>query len=106
MHWVYLLVAGLFEIGWIFSLKFTEGFTRLLPVIPYAFFGFGAAFFLSLALKCMPVGITYAIWVGIGIAGSNLLSMLILGEPFKSLRVLFILMILGGVVGLKVSSMD
>jgi len=54
----------------------------------------------------MPVGITYAIWVGIGIAGSNLLSMLILGEPFKGMRVLFILMIIGGVVGLKVSSMD
>jgi quaternary ammonium compound-resistance protein SugE len=104
MHWLYLLVAGLFEIGWIFSLRFTEGFTRPLPIIPYALSGFGAAFFLSLALKYMPVGITYAIWVGIGIAGSNLLSMLVLGEPFKAARVFFILMILGGIMGLRVSS--
>ena len=65
-----------------------------------------SAFFLFLALKWMPVGITYAIWVGIGIAGSNLLSILVLGEPFKSMRVLFILMILGGIIGLKASSMD
>jgi quaternary ammonium compound-resistance protein SugE len=106
VHWVYLLVAGLFEIGWILSLKFTEGFTRWVPMISYAFTGFGAAFFLSLALKYMPMGITYAIWVGIGIIGSYLFSIFLLGEPFKPTRVLFILMIIGGIIGLKVSSMD
>lgn len=106
MHWVYLLVAGLFEIGWILSLKFTEGFTRWVPMISYALSGFGAAFFLSLALKYMPMGITYAIWVGIGITGSYLFSISLLGEPFKPTRVLFILMIIGGIIGLKVSSLD
>ena len=106
MHWVYLLVAGLFEIGWILSLKCTEGFTRWVPMISYAFTGFGAAFFLSLALKYMPMGMTYAIWVGIGITGSYLLSVFLLGEPFKAIRILFILMIIGGIIGLKVSSMD
>ena len=106
MHWVYLLIAGLFEIGWILSLKFTEGFTRWVPMISYVFSGFGAAFFLSLALKHMPLGMTYAIWVGIGITGSNLFSIFLLGEPLKGVRALFLLMIIGGIIGLKVSSMD
>jgi len=104
MDWFYLLLAGLFEIGWIISLKYTSGFTRLLPMLSYAFFGAGAAYFLSLALKSMPLGITYAIWVGIGIAGSNILSFVLFEEPYQFLRILFILMILCGVVGLKFSS--
>ena len=104
MNWVYLLLAGLFEIGWIISLKYTSGFTKLLPMFSYAFSGLGAAYFLSLALKSMPLGLTYAIWVGIGIAGSNILSMVLFKEPYPLLRVLFILMILCGVVGLKFSS--
>ncbi len=103
--WFYLLAAGFLEIGWIYSLKFTEGFTRFLPTCFYAFFGIGAVFFLSLALKYMPVGITYAIWVGIAAAGSNLAGMLIFGEPYRFLRVFFVLMIIAGVIGLKVSSM-
>ncbi len=103
--WIYLLAAGFLEIGWVYSLKFTEGFTRLLPTCFYALFGLGAAFFLSLALKHMPVGVTYAIWVGIAVAGSNLVGMFIFGEPCQFLRVFFILMILGGVIGLKVSTM-
>ena len=104
MNWVYLFVAGLFEIGWIISLKYTSGFTRLLPMFSYAASGFGAAYFLSLALKSMPLGLTYAIWVGIGIAGSNILSMVLFREPYQFVRILFILMILCGVVGLKFSS--
>jgi quaternary ammonium compound-resistance protein SugE len=105
VSWLYLLIAGLFEIGWIFSLKFTDGFTRLLPLLFYAIFGFGAAFFLSLALKAMPVGISYAIWVGIGIAGSNLLGIVLFGEPYKASRLFFVLLIIVGIGGLKWSSM-
>jgi quaternary ammonium compound-resistance protein SugE len=104
MDWFYLFLAGLFEIGWIISLKYTSGFTRLLPMLSYAFFGLGAAYFLSLALKSMPLGLTYAIWVGIGIAGSNILSIVLFEEPYHFLRILFILMILCGVAGLKFSS--
>ena len=104
LPWLYLLAAGFLEIGWIYSLKFTEGFTRFLPTCFYALFGVGAVSFLSLALKYMPVGITYAIWVGIAATGSNLAGIFIFGEPYRFLRIFFILMIIGGVVGLKVSS--
>ncbi len=104
MEWVYLLLAGLFEIGWIISLKYTSGFTRLLPMLSYAVTGLGAAYFLSLALRSLPLGLTYAIWVGIGIAGSNILGIVLFEEPYHFLRIFFILMIICGVVGLKFSS--
>jgi len=104
MDWFYLFLAGLFEIGWIISLKYTSGFTRLLPMLSYAATGLGGAYFLSLALKSMPLGLTYAIWVGIGIAGSNILSIVLFKEPYQFVRILFVLMILCGVLGLKLSS--
>ena len=104
MAWVYLFAAGFFEIGWIYSLKFTEGFTRFWPTVSYGFFGIGAVIFLSLTLRYLPVGITYAVWVGIAAAGSNLVGILFLGEPYRLAKVLFLLMIIGGVVGLKFSS--
>jgi quaternary ammonium compound-resistance protein SugE len=104
MDWFYLVLAGLFEIGWIISLKYTSGFTRLLPMLFYAFSGLGGAYFLSLALRSMPLGLPYAIWVEIGVAGSNILSIVLFKEPYQFLRILFILMILFGVVGLKFSS--
>ena len=104
MAWFYLLAAAAFEIGWIYSLKFTEGFTRLWPTVSYGFFGIGAVLFLSLALKYMPVGVTYAVWVGIAAAGSNIVGILFFGEPYRFARILFIGMIIGGVVGLKFSS--
>ncbi|MEC4685027.1 MAG: multidrug efflux SMR transporter [Nitrospirota bacterium] len=105
MHWVYLIIAGVLEVGWIYSLKFTEGFTRLLPILSYALFGAGAAFFLSLSLKVLPVGITYAIWTGIAIAGSNVVGMLIFEEPYRFLQLFYIFLILFGVAGLQISSM-
>jgi quaternary ammonium compound-resistance protein SugE len=104
MHWVYLTVAGLFEIGWIFSLKFSEGFTRMVPLMFYAACGLGAAFFLSQSLKHLPVGTAYAIWTGTAIAGSNVIAMVFLGEPSDLRRIVYILMILGGVAGLRLSA--
>jgi quaternary ammonium compound-resistance protein SugE len=104
MAWFYLLAAAVFEIGWIYSLKFTEGFTRFWPMLSYGFFGLGAVIFLSLALKYMPVGITYAVWVGIAAVGSNIVGILFFGEPYRLAKILFIVMIIGGVVGLKFSS--
>jgi quaternary ammonium compound-resistance protein SugE len=104
MAWLYLLAAALFEIGWIYSLKFTEGFTRFWPTVSYGFFGIGSVIFLSFALRYYPVGITYAIWVGIAAAGSNIVGILFLGEPYRFAKILFLLMIIGGVVGLRFSS--
>jgi len=104
MAWFYLLAAAAFEIGWIYSLKLTEGFTRFWPMVFYGFFGLGAVVFLSLALRYYPVGITYAVWVGIAAAGSNIIGILFFGEPYRFVRILFIVMIIGGVVGLRFSS--
>ncbi|HAM53758.1 MAG TPA: hypothetical protein DCP92_24830 [Nitrospiraceae bacterium] len=104
MHWIYLAVAGLFEIGWIFSLKFSEGFTRAVPLIFYAVCGLGAAFFLSQSLKHLPVGLAYAVWTGTAIVGSNVIAILFLGEPANLSRIAYILMIIGGVAGLRLST--
>ncbi len=103
MQWIYLAIAGIFEIGWIFSLKFTDGFTRIGPMISYALCGLGAAFFLSLALKTLPIGVSYAIWTGIAMVGSNLVAMIVFGEPCSSERIFFILLIACGITGLRLS---
>jgi quaternary ammonium compound-resistance protein SugE len=104
MHWVYLTVAGLFEVGWIFSLKLSEGFTRVVPLLFYAICGLGAAFFLSQSLKQLPVGLAYAIWTGTAIVGSNAIAIVFLGEPASLPRIAYILMIVGGVAGLRLST--
>ena len=104
MAWLYLLAAAVFEIGWIYSLKFTEGFTRFWPVVSYGLVGLGAVGFLSLALRYYPVGITYAVWVGIAAVGSNIVGILFFGEPYRFVKIIFIVMIIGGVVGLRFSS--
>ncbi len=104
LNWIYILIAGIFEIGWVFSLKSTHGFTRFLPMISYAICGFCAAFFLSQAMKSLPMGTSYAVWVGIATVGSNILGMALLGEPSTVPRITFILFITIGVIGLKISS--
>jgi|WetSurMetagenome_2_1015567.scaffolds.fasta_scaffold03037_8 quaternary ammonium compound-resistance protein SugE len=105
MAWLYIFAACVLEIGWVFSLKGMEGFTKPFPwVFAYVLCGFGAAFFLSLAMKYLPVGSTYAIWVGIAAAGANLIGMFFLGEPCKLSKIAFVCMILAGVIGLKLSA--
>lgn len=75
-----------------------------MPMITYAICGFGAAFFLSQAMKSLPMGTSYAVWVGIAIVGSNVLGMAYMGEPYSLPRITFILFITVGVIGLKLSS--
>jgi quaternary ammonium compound-resistance protein SugE len=104
MQWIYLAIAGLFEVGWIFSLKLSEGFTRVVPLLSYGICGLGAAFFLSQSLKQLPVGLAYAIWTGTAIVGSNAIAMLFLGEPASLPRIAYILMIAGGIAGLRLSA--
>ncbi len=104
MPWIYIIIAGVFEIGWIYSLKMTEGFTRLFPLVFYAICGLGAAFFLSQALKSLPTGIAYAVWVGIAISGCNLFGMIFLKEPYKLSQIICIILIVTGVIGLKTTS--
>lgn len=101
MAWLYLLVAGLFEIGWAIGLKYTEGWTK--PGPSMAVLGaMGASFnFLSLSVQTIPLSVAYAVWFGIGAIGVALVSSLLLGEVLTWLHWLCLAMIVGGVVGLK-----
>lgn len=102
MAWTLLVVAGLCEIVWAVGLKQTQGFTR-----PVASVITGAAMIVSfvllgLAVRTLPIGIAYAVWTGIGTVGTALFAFTVLGEPAGALRILFLAMIVGGIVGLKV----
>lgn len=104
INWLYLLVAGFLEIGWVISLKKTEGFTKIIPIIFYALFGFFAAYFFSNALKTIPMSIAYAIWMGIAVIGTTLAEYYIFNISFSSVKIFFILLILIGAIGLKLTS--
>ncbi len=104
MAWMYLLAAGLLEVGWALGLKYSEGFTRLVPSI-LTVIGMILSFaFLSLALKTIPLGTAYAVWTGIGAVGTVILGIVLLGEPAEVLRLLCVGLIIAGVVGLRILS--
>ena len=101
MAWIYLTVAGLFEIGWAIGLKYTEGFTRLLPSLWTIASMILSIVLLGLALKTLPVGTAYAVWTGIGTVGTAALGIYLFAEPATALRLISIGLILSGIVGLK-----
>lgn len=102
MAWVYLILAGICEIGWAFGLKYSEGFTKL-GVSVITVIGMILSFvLLSQAMKQLPLGTAYGIWTGIGAAGTAILGIVFLNEPRDLIRVICILLIIAGVVGLKV----
>ena len=104
MAWTYLVIAGLFEIGWAIGLKYTGGFTRLWPSVWTAASMAVSVFLLSRALREIPVGTGYAVWTGIGAVGTALLGMALFGESRDVLRLLCIALIVAGIVGLKLVS--
>lgn len=104
MSWIYLVIAGLFEIGWAIGLKYTEGFSRLWPSVATICAMIASFGLLAAALKTIPVGTGYAVWTGIGAAGTAILGMTFLGESKEPLRVCCILLIVAAVVGLKFAS--
>lgn len=104
MAWVYLVVAGLFEIGWATGLKYTEGFTRLWPSLWTALSMALSVWLLAVALKTIPVGTGYAVWTGIGAAGTALAGMVLFGESREIIRVASIAVIMAGILGLKLST--
>ncbi len=104
MAWVYLVIAGIFEIVWATGLKYTEGFTRLWPSLGTAVAMAVSVWLLAVALKTIPVGTGYAVWTGIGAAGTALMGILLFGESRGIIRILCILLIVAGIVGLKFSS--
>ncbi|MBR0599441.1 quaternary ammonium compound efflux SMR transporter SugE [Sinanaerobacter chloroacetimidivorans] len=104
MKWIFLLVAGGFEVLWAIGLKYSFGFTRLIPSI-FTIIGMIASFyFLSLALKNLPIGTAYAIWTGIGTVGTVILGIILFKEPMNMSRVVFISFIIIGIIGLKITS--
>lgn len=104
MAWLLLGLAGLLEIAFALAMKGSEGFTRLTPGLIAAATGVSSVYILSVALRSLPVGTAYAVWTGIGAAGTAILGMAILGDSTTPLRVLCIVLILGGVIGLKLVS--
>jgi quaternary ammonium compound-resistance protein SugE len=101
MAWIALLVAGLFEVAWAIGLKYTEGFTRMWPSV-WTLAAMGASIvLLSWAMKSLPVGTAYAVWTGIGAAGTVVLGIVLFGEPATLVRLACVGLILAGIVGLK-----
>ncbi|MGU3537771.1 quaternary ammonium compound efflux SMR transporter SugE [Methylobacterium sp. A54F] len=101
MAWTLLFVAGLLETGWAIGLKYTEGFTRLVPsVLTLAAMGLSVVL-LSMALRTLPVGTGYAVWTGIGAVGTALLGIVLFGEPASAARLACIGLIVAGIAGLK-----
>lgn len=104
MEWVLLTIAGLLEVGWAVGLKYSHGFTRLMPSI-FTVVGMIASFyFLSLSLRSLPLGTAYAVWTGIGTVGTVILGIILFKEPADLIRLVCIGAILIGIMGLKISS--
>ena len=103
MNWVILLVAGLFEIGWAIGLKYTEGFSRLWPTAWTILSMIISVGLLGMAMRTLPVGTAYAVWVGVGAIGTALLGMILFNEPVNAARLVSLALILAGIVGLKLS---
>ena len=105
MAWLYLLIAGLLEVGWAIGLKYTDGFTRLVPSIWTITSMVVSIAFLGLALKTLPVGTAYAVWTGIGAVGVAILGIILFSEPAHAAAAgLASALIVGGIVGLKLVS--
>jgi len=101
MAWFILFIAGLFEAGWAIGLKYTEGFTRLWPTLWTILAMIASLWLLGIAMKSLPVGTAYSIWVGVGAVGTVILGIMLFDEPTNVPRLISVAMIIAGVVGLK-----
>ena len=101
MHWMFLFIAGIFEISWAIGLKYSHGFTQILPSIFTVICMIASFYFLALALKSLPLGTAYAIWTGIGTLGTVTLGIILFKEPFTAMRLLCFILIVSGITGLK-----
>ena len=102
MPWAILVLAGLFEIGWAIGLKYTDGFTRLWPTLGTVASMAVSLGLLGIAMKSLPVGTAYAVWVGV--VGTAILGIVLLGEPANAGRMISLGLIIAGIVGLKLAS--
>ncbi|WP_263770526.1 quaternary ammonium compound efflux SMR transporter SugE [Propionivibrio soli] len=104
MNWLLLFAAGLFEMAWAIGLKYTEGFTRLWPSVGTAIAMILSVVLLGIAMKSLPVGTAYAVWVGVGAVGTAILGIILFGESANIGRLLSLALILAGIVGLKLAT--
>ncbi len=104
MPWLVLVLAGLFEIGWAIGLKYTDGFTRPWPTIGTVASMAVSLGLLGIAMKSLPVGTAYAVWVGVGAVGTAILGIVLLGEPANAGRMVSLGLIIAGIIGLKLAS--
>jgi len=104
MAWIFLTLAGLFEVAWAIGLKYTEGFSRLLPSVFTIVALVASTWLLALALRSIPIGTAYAVWTGIGAVGTATLGILLFAEPATALRLASIALIVAGIAGLKLAS--
>ena len=104
MSWIILVLAGLFEIGWAIGLKYTEGFTKLWPTVGTVAAMAISVGLLGIAMRDLPVGTAYAIWVGIGAVGTVILGMVLMGDAASPGRLISLGLIIAGIIGLKLAS--
>ncbi len=101
--WPALVLAGLFEIGWALGLKYSDGFTKLVPSVLTVLGALASFWLLSHAMKTLPVGTAYAVWVGIGTVGTATLAVMLFDEPVNAMRIAGIGLIVAGIVALKLA---
>jgi len=104
MNWLILFIAGLLEIGWAIGLKYTEGFTRFWPTVATVLSMIASLGLLGIAMKSLPIGAAYAVWVGVGTVGTAILGILLLGESASPLKLLSLGLIVAGIIGLKLAT--
>ena len=104
MAWMMLILAGIFEVVWAYSMKLSDGFSKLTPSIVTLFFMILSFALLAYAMRSLPLGTAYTIWTGIGAVGSFLVGIFVLGEPASAMRMLAAVLIISGLVLMKISS--
>lgn len=104
MAWIILLIAGIFETVWAVALKYSDGFTRLWPSVITAIAMIISLYLLAISLKTLPLGTAYTIWTGVGAIGAVIYGIFVFGESRELLKLLFVMMILGGIIGLRAVS--
>ena len=104
MAWLILVLAGLFEVGWAIGLKYTHGFSRLWPTVGTVIAMLVSLALLGIAMKSLPVGTAYAVWVGVGAVGTVILGIILFGEPANPARLISVGLIIAGIIGLKLAS--
>jgi quaternary ammonium compound-resistance protein SugE len=104
MAWFVLVLAGLFEVGWAIGLKYTEGFTRLWPTVWTVLAMVASLWLLGIAMRSLPLGTAYSVWVGVGAVGTVILGIVLLGEPVNTARILSVALIIAGIIGLKLAT--